>query len=113
MARQRTPAMREELQTFKRGLIVEAAAKLFYERGFVGTTLEAIADEIDGADGLVARAMQESGLPEARITMERGRTTNQLRLFARVAREGSALGVRIDRADPDRQPLPKPDVAAA
>ncbi len=46
MARQRTPAMREELQTFKRGLIVEAAAKLFYERGFVGTTLEAIADEM-------------------------------------------------------------------
>lgn len=46
MAKPRTPAMREELQSFKRGLIVEAAARLFYERGFVGTTLDAIADEL-------------------------------------------------------------------
>lgn len=46
MARQRSSPMREELQTFKRGLIVEAAARLFYERGFVGTTLDAIADEL-------------------------------------------------------------------
>ena len=34
----------------------------------------------------------------------------QLRLFAEVVRDGSFLGARIDTADPDRQPLPKPDV---
>jgi len=38
--------MREGLLAFKRGLIVEAASKLFYERGFVGTTLDAIAEEL-------------------------------------------------------------------
>ncbi|MCU7550167.1 aldehyde dehydrogenase (NADP(+)) [Chitinophagaceae bacterium LB-8] len=73
--------------------------------------LEAIADEILALnDQLIVRAMEESGLPEARLTGERGRTVGQLKLFAQLLREGSWVDARIDTADPDRKPLPKPDI---
>lgn len=73
--------------------------------------LEAIADEImELGDVLIDRCRQESGLPVGRLQGERGRTTGQLRLFAQLIREGSWVDARIDRADPDRQPVPKPDV---
>ena len=73
--------------------------------------LEAMADEIVAlGDELVERACAETALPEARIVGERGRTAGQLRLFAGVAREGSWVDARIDRAQPDRQPLPRPDI---
>ncbi|GER22414.1 2,5-dioxovalerate dehydrogenase [Zafaria cholistanensis] len=73
--------------------------------------LEKIAENIEavGAD-LVARAMIETGLPEARLNGERARTTGQLRLFAAVVRQGDHRGVRIDPALPDRQPMPRPDI---
>lgn len=73
--------------------------------------LERIGDEIMAiGDALIARAHVETGLPEARLTGERARTVNQLKLFAAVVREGSWVDARIDTAIPDRQPLPKPDV---
>lgn len=73
--------------------------------------LEAIADEILAlGDPLIKRCMEESGLPEARLQGERGRTVGQLKLFASVLREGSWVEARIDTADPERKPLPKPDV---
>ena len=73
--------------------------------------LERIADELIAlGDALIARAHQETGLPEARLTGERARTVNQLKLFAQIAREGSWVDARIDHAIPDRQPAPKPDV---
>lgn len=73
--------------------------------------LERVADEILAlGDALIQRAHEETGLPEARLTGERGRTVGQLRLFASVASEGSWVDARIDTAVPDRQPLPKPDL---
>jgi 2,5-dioxopentanoate dehydrogenase len=73
--------------------------------------LEAIAANIEAIRGdIIARAVAESGLPEARITGEVGRTTGQLRLFAGVLREGGWNGARIDAALPDRSPLPRPDI---
>jgi len=73
--------------------------------------LEAIAAEIDAlGDAVINRAMQETGLPNARLTGERGRTTGQLKMFAKLLREGSWVDARIDTAIPDRQPLPKPDL---
>jgi NADP-dependent aldehyde dehydrogenase len=73
--------------------------------------LEGIADEISAlGDELIARARQETGLPETRLVGERARTAGQLRLFAQAAREGSWVDARIDSAIPDRQPLPKPDL---
>ena len=73
--------------------------------------LETIAEEIMAlGDDLLNRAMAETGLPLARLTGERGRTTGQLKLFAQLLREGSWVQARIDSAIPDRQPLPKPDL---
>ncbi len=73
--------------------------------------LEAIADEILAlGDTLIDRCMAETALPKGRLTGERGRTMGQLKLFASVVREGSWIDARIDHADPDRQPAPKPDV---
>jgi len=73
--------------------------------------LAAIADEIEAlGDTLIERTSAETGLPAARITMERGRTCGQLRLFAKVVREGSWVDARIDTALPDREPLPRPDI---
>lgn len=73
--------------------------------------LETIAANIEAVGTeLVARAMEETGLPEARLTGERGRTVNQLRLFATVVRQGDQHGVRIDPALPDRAPMPRVDI---
>lgn len=73
--------------------------------------LDAIADEIEAiGDALIERAMQETGLPQARLAGERARTTGQLRLFASVVRTGRHRGVRIDPALPDRTPLPRLDI---
>ncbi|WP_077047544.1 aldehyde dehydrogenase (NADP(+)) [Pseudomonas sp. KK4] len=73
--------------------------------------LEAIAEEMDDlGDDFIALVCQETALPEGRIRAERGRTTGQLRLFAQVLRRGDFLGARIDRALPQRTPLPRPDL---
>ncbi|MEQ8231236.1 MAG: TetR/AcrR family transcriptional regulator [Gammaproteobacteria bacterium] len=39
--------MKEELNRYKRARIVEEASRLFYERGFTGTTLDAIAERLE------------------------------------------------------------------
>ena len=39
--------MKDELNKYKRARLVEVASKLFYERGFVGTTLDAMAEKLD------------------------------------------------------------------
>lgn len=72
--------------------------------------LRKIAVEIENlGDALIARAQQETALPEARLKGERARTCAQLRMFAALVEEGSWVDARIDHADPIRQPLPKPD----
>ncbi|RJG17885.1 aldehyde dehydrogenase (NADP(+)) [Massilia cavernae] len=64
---------------------------------------------LDLGPQLIERAMQESGLPQARLEGERGRTVNQLRLFAKVVRDGRWLGAALDSALPERVP-PRPDL---
>lgn len=72
--------------------------------------LEAIADEILALDTqLIEVCQMETGLPEGRLIGERGRTVNQLKLFAELLRDGSWVDARIDFADANRQPFPKPD----
>ncbi|ROR20316.1 NADP-dependent aldehyde dehydrogenase [Comamonas sp. BIGb0124] len=76
--------------------------------------LEAIADNIVAiGDELLARAHAETGLPLARLTGERARTVGQLRLFAKVVRDGHFLRATIDPAQPERQPLPRVDLRLA
>jgi alpha-ketoglutaric semialdehyde dehydrogenase len=72
--------------------------------------LETIADRImDIGPLLIERAGAESGLPAARLEGERGRTCNQLRLFAKVVRDGHFLEATLDSALPQRTP-PRPDL---
>ena len=72
--------------------------------------LDRAADEIlNLGDELIERGTAETALPEGRLVGERGRTMGQLKMFAQLVREGSWVDARIDQADPDRDPLPKPD----
>jgi 2,5-dioxopentanoate dehydrogenase len=90
-----------------------AAFELFRQTSFKKRAefLDTIADEImQLGDALIERAHLETGLPEARITGERGRTVGQLKLFATLLREGSYVEAIIDSAMPDRKPLPRSDL---
>ena len=76
--------------------------------------LELIADNIMAlGDALIERAMAESGLPLVRLQGERGRTVGQLRLFAKVVRDGRFMSPAIDHAQPERTPLPRADLRLA
>src|SRR5690349_5684721 len=73
--------------------------------------LDAIAAKImDLGDALLERGEAETALPRPRLTGERARTTNQLKMFASIVRDGSWVDATIDRADPSRKPAPKPDL---
>lgn len=73
--------------------------------------LQAIAEDIEAlGDALIRRAMQETGLPQARLEGERARTCGQLRLFADVLLDGRYQDLRHDIALPERSPLPRPDL---
>ena len=94
----------------------DAAEEAFWTYGYSSREeraafLNAIADEIEArADAVTEIGCQETGLPEARLQGERGRTTGQLRLFADHILKGDYLDRRHDAALPDRQPLPRPDL---
>lgn len=72
--------------------------------------LDAIADAVDAhADELVDLADAETHLGRPRLPGELARTTAQLRLFARVVRDGGFLEATIDHPDPAATP-PVPDL---
>lgn len=70
----------------------------------IAAAIEALGQE------LIDRTVLETALGHDRLRGELARTCNQLRLFASVVQEGSWVNARIDRADPTRKPLAKPDV---
>ncbi len=73
--------------------------------------LETIAEEIEARGAAITEiGTQETGLPEARLEGERGRTVGQLRLFAAHVRDGKHLDRRHDAALPDRKPAPRPEI---
>jgi alpha-ketoglutaric semialdehyde dehydrogenase len=94
----------------------QAAEVAFWSFGYISESgraifLHTIADEIEArADAITTIAMQETGLPIARLQNERVRTTNQLRLFAEHILQGNYLDHRHDEALPERQPLPRPEL---
>jgi alpha-ketoglutaric semialdehyde dehydrogenase len=94
----------------------ELAAKAFVEyRRWSGKQRQALLRrlaellEANGA-AIVERANLETALPVARLQGELARTCFQMRLYADAAANGLFAGVRIDHADPNRKPLPKPDL---
>ncbi|WP_017614823.1 aldehyde dehydrogenase (NADP(+)) [Nocardiopsis salina] len=108
-----------EFSLLDNGQVAEAtraAAEAFADYRKVGPEaraafLETAAERIEQAgEEIIADAMRETGLPEARLKGELARTANQLRLFAKVSRAGDHHGVRIEPALPDRKPLPRPDL---
>jgi NADP-dependent aldehyde dehydrogenase len=73
--------------------------------------LEVIAQDIlELGDGLIERAVAETGLPRGRLETERARTVDQLRLFAETLRGGDWLDLRVDPAQPQRAPAPRSDL---
>jgi NADP-dependent aldehyde dehydrogenase len=75
------------------------------------TWLEELATRLDAAaDDLVPLAAQETHLGIDRLQGELRRTTFQLRLFARVLRDGSFLQATIDHADPAWPMGARPDL---
>ena len=75
------------------------------------TFLEKIAENLERvSDDLIDRAHLETGLPHPRLQAELKRTTGHLRMFAEIARSGLWLDPRIEPADANRHPLPKPDL---
>ncbi len=73
--------------------------------------LRLIAQRLEDVRGpLTSRAIQETGLPMARLEGELTRTTHQLILFAELIEDDAWRGPRIDAGDAHRTPTPKPDV---
>jgi alpha-ketoglutaric semialdehyde dehydrogenase len=95
---------------------IQLAARAFETYSLVdGKTkaafLRSIAEEINAlGNTLIHQAMAESGLPEARLQGERGRTTGQLNMYANLLEDGSWVDAVIDTAMPDRKPLPRVDI---
>lgn len=72
--------------------------------------MNTIADEIEAlGDELIQAAHEETHLPLARLTGEKGRTVLQWRSYGAALAAGTILDVRIDTALPERTP-PRPDI---
>ena len=95
---------------------VQAAEDAFWTYGYStraarASFLRVVAEEIDAlGEQITETGVKETGLPEARLQGERGRTVGQLRLFADHIESGDYLDRRHDEALPDRAPLPRPDI---
>jgi len=95
---------------------VSAASKAFPLLKKIGHDIRAgflrnIATEIEAlGDEFIEIASAESGLGIERLKGERMRTMNQLKAFASFIEDGKWVEPIIDKADPDRKPLPKPDL---
>lgn len=73
--------------------------------------LKSVSSEIEAlGDVLIETASIETGLGPDRLKGERQRTINQLNAFAKYIEDGSWVKPIIDPADPERKPLPKPDL---
>ncbi|MGQ1787167.1 MULTISPECIES: aldehyde dehydrogenase (NADP(+)) [unclassified Saccharicrinis] len=96
--------------------IVDSASRAFLLYKKISGTkkavfLKQIALEIeDIGDQLIETVMRETSLPEGRVRGERARTINQILQFAQLIEEGSWVEAVIDQGNPDREPLPKPDL---
>jgi alpha-ketoglutaric semialdehyde dehydrogenase len=96
-------AATKAVSAFKTYKLLPVAAKVEF--------LEAITTEVNNIrDAVVAVAMQETHLPLLRLNGEVDRTINQINLFTNLLKEGSWVNAVIDQANPQRQPLPKPDI---
>jgi NADP-dependent aldehyde dehydrogenase len=119
----KNPATGEELAprfaeatTDEVDLCLRLADRAFEELQHVDSaTIAGLLDEIAvglerAGELLLARIHAETALPMPRLASECTRTISQIRMFAQLVREGGWVQARIDHGDPNRKPLPKPDV---
>jgi NADP-dependent aldehyde dehydrogenase len=100
--------------------LIDQAAKQAYSafKSFKQTSskeraefLRCIAKHIDlRGDDITKICGQETGLPEARLIGERGRTTGQLNMFADFIEDGKYLQQSKDEELPQRSPIPRPEL---
>ena len=95
--------------------VTKAHKSFLSYRNYSGNTkanfLEAIASDIEAQrDSLRPTAIKETHLGDARLNGEITRTINQIKLFVDLLKEGSWVNAIIDTAQPERKPLPKPDI---
>lgn len=104
-------ASKEQVDTAVKKAVIAFTSYRKKDKESIANFLDQIADEIlNLGDALLERCHLETALPLGRLQGERGRTMNQLKLFATVVREGSWVDARIDTAIPDRTPIPKSDI---
>ncbi|HEY9169231.1 MAG TPA: aldehyde dehydrogenase (NADP(+)) [Lutibacter sp.] len=73
--------------------------------------LNEIANQIEAlGNELIKTYCSETGLPKGRVISERARTVFQLRSFANLVNEGSWVEATINKANLNRQPIPKVDI---
>jgi len=95
---------------------VEIAAQAFdsysqYSDAQKAIFLRTIAQELETIrPAIVEHATWETALPDMRINGELGRTIGQLNMFAALLEKGDWKRPVIDLAQPERAPLPKPDL---
>ncbi|MBO94792.1 MAG: aldehyde dehydrogenase (NADP(+)) [Opitutales bacterium] len=71
--------------------------------------LESIANGLErGAKEIIDLANNETSLDLPRLKIELRRTAGQARFFADLARSGEWRETRVDEAEPERHPIPKP-----
>lgn len=90
----------------------EAAVVLRRKSGEeIAVLLETIGASLaDAKDAIQKRVQEETGYPDPRVQGEFGRMVGGFTVFAQVARDASWVEATIDHAEPDRAPLPKPDL---
>lgn len=77
----------------------------------IAVLLESIAENLtDAREAILERVQGETGYPDGRVQGEFGRMVGGFSAFAAVARDASWVEATIDHAEPDRTPLPKPDL---
>ena len=97
-------------------LACEAAEEAFWSYGYSTADerarfLEEVANQIDARGTEITKTgMKETGLPQARLEGERGRTIAQLRMFAQHIKTGKHLDYLNDKALPERAPIPRPNL---
>ncbi|NCF89069.1 MAG: aldehyde dehydrogenase family protein [Verrucomicrobiaceae bacterium] len=73
--------------------------------------VELIGDSVERSRHQIEeRCLLETGYPSERVGMEFERMIHLWKVFANEVRLGHSLDARIDHSDPDRQPMPKPDL---
>lgn len=73
--------------------------------------LERVAESLEtDRDAISHHCEEETGYPKPRVNSEFGRMVHHWRRFAEIIREGHWLEATLDKADPGRLPLPKPDL---